>query len=512
MKPGDKHSRKHSGLPDFLTGGGEMGELIRAFDWASTAVGPPETWPQSLRLTVRLMLNSQHPMFIWWGKELIQFYNDGYRQTMGPEMHPSALGARGRECWADIWPIIGPQIEYVMAGKGATWNVDQLVPINRTGTPEEVWWTYGFSPIDMDDTVGGVLVVCNDVTEQHVTTEVLKDRTQRLAQLFEQAPSFIAAMRGPDHVFEMANAVYRRMVGNRPIIGKPVGEALPEIRDQGLIDMLDRVYQTGEAHIGRRTPVMLQRDSSHPPRLHYLDFVYEPIVDADGTISGVFLDGQDVTDHTTLEKRLALINDELRHRAKNMLAMIGAVASQTLRAAADPEALRRFQARLAAFGAAQDALAGSGGSTSAVRDVIAIALNAHAPDATRFDISGPEIFIGSRQALSLALAVHELATNATKYGALSNDSGIVTVRWWIDCSEQETFRLEWTEGGGPTVSEPSQKGFGSRMVENVLAADFGAQVTMRYDPEGVSLSVSAPRDKLNTAAEQSGYHTASRIG
>ena len=479
-----------------------MGELIRAFDWASTPVGPPETWPQSLRLTIRLMLNSQHPMFIWWGEELIQFYNDGYRQTMGPEMHPSALGARGRECWTDIWPIIGPQIEYVMAGKGATWNVDQMVPINRTGTPEEVWWTYGYSPIDLDDKVGGVLVVCNDVTEQHMMTESLKDRTQRLAQLFEQAPSFIAAMRGPDHVFEMANAAYRRMIGNRAIIGKPVAMALPEIRDQGLIELLDNVYRTGEAHVGRRTPVMLQGDASHPPRLHYLDFVYEPIVDADGTISGVFVDGQDVTAHTTLEKRLALINDELRHRSKNMLAMIGAVASQTLRTSADPGALQRFHARLAAFGAAQDALAGSAGSTGGVRDVITMALNAHAPQSTRFEISGPEIVIGSRQALSLALAVHELATNATKYGALSNDTGIVSVRWWTDCAERGTFRFEWTERGGPTVTAPSRKGFGSRMVESVLAADFGGQVTMRFDPEGVSLSVSAPRDNLNTRPER----------
>ena len=158
-----------------------MGELMRAFDWSRTPLGPPETWPQSLRTTVGLLLTTNHPMFIWWGPELIQFYNDAYRRTMGPERHPSALGQRGRECWAEIWDIIGPQIEQVMAGRGATWHEDQLVPVTRYGRLEEVWWTYGYSPIaDEGGGVGGVLVVCNDITENHRITEELRKNQERL--------------------------------------------------------------------------------------------------------------------------------------------------------------------------------------------------------------------------------------------------------------------------------------------------------------------------------------------
>src|SRR5467141_1598655 len=104
---------------DFLAGGGEMGALMRAYDWSGSRLGKPETWPQSLRTAVRILLNTNHPMFIWWGSDLIQFYNDAYRQTMGPERHPGALGQGGRECWAEIWDIIGPQIEQVMSGGGA---------------------------------------------------------------------------------------------------------------------------------------------------------------------------------------------------------------------------------------------------------------------------------------------------------------------------------------------------------------------------------------------------------
>jgi PAS domain S-box-containing protein len=168
---------------DFLSGGGEMGALTRAYDWSASPLGKPETWPQSLRTALRILLNTNHPMFIWWGEELIQFYNDAYRETMGPERHPSALGQRGRECWAEIWPIIGPQIEQVMSGGGATWHENQLVPVTRHGKLEQVYWTYGYSPIDEDDGIGGVLVVCRDVTKDYLASVALREREAELARV-----------------------------------------------------------------------------------------------------------------------------------------------------------------------------------------------------------------------------------------------------------------------------------------------------------------------------------------
>src|SRR6478752_10601044 len=162
---------------------GEMAALTWAFDWAATPLGPPSSWPVALRTAVGIVLNSNHPMFIWWGSDLIQFYNDAYRKTMGPERHPSALGQGGRECWAEIWDIIGPQIEQVMSGGGATWHEDQLVPVTRHGKLEQVYWTYGYSPIDEDDGIGGVLVVCRDVTEEHLAAAKLREREAELARV-----------------------------------------------------------------------------------------------------------------------------------------------------------------------------------------------------------------------------------------------------------------------------------------------------------------------------------------
>ena len=149
----------------FLAGGGEMGDVIRGHDWEATSLGAPGTWPHALRTAVRLILNTGHPMYIFWGPELLCFYNDAYRTSIGPERHPGSLGQPAREVWAEIWEIIGPQIDQVMTGQGATWHENQLVPITRNGRREEIYWTYSYGPIH-DETaekdVGGVLVVCTD--------------------------------------------------------------------------------------------------------------------------------------------------------------------------------------------------------------------------------------------------------------------------------------------------------------------------------------------------------------
>jgi signal transduction histidine kinase len=157
------------GSADFLGGGGEMGGLIRAFEWSSTPLGPPERWPQSLRTALRILLTTHHPACIFWGSDLLCFYNDAYRSSLGPERHPAMLGAPLREVWSETWSVMGPQIERVMSGAGATWAEDHLVMIPRFGQREEIYWTYSFSPIDDADapaSVGGVMVLCMETTKK----------------------------------------------------------------------------------------------------------------------------------------------------------------------------------------------------------------------------------------------------------------------------------------------------------------------------------------------------------
>jgi len=479
--------------PDFLNDGGEMGALMRAYDWAGSSLGPPEAWPPSLRLTVRLVLNTRHPMFIWWGPDLIQFYNDAYRETMGPERHPSALGQRGRECWEEIWPIIGPQIDYVLAGKGSTWDEDKLVPVTRHGRRRDVWWTYSYSPIDDDGRVGGVLVVCNDVTAQHRLNQRLKNQFHRLSQLFDQAPGFIAILRGEEHRFELVNQAYQRLVGeNRELVNRTVAEAVPEAAEQGFIEILDRVYRTGEAHVASRAPIDFATEGGGLRR-HHLDFVYQPIIDDDGEISGIFVQGVDVTAHHEAEANLRLINAELQHRVKNTLAVVNGIARQSLRDASG-DALGAFQARIAAFGRAHDALSQQTWATATVRATVSSALEAFESQGGRFEIDGPDVLLGSRQSLSLSMAVHELATNAVKYGALGEPGGVVCIRWLI---EGDRFVWEWQERGGPPVREPARVGYGSQLVKRVLAADFNGAVEVRFDAAGARYRLEAPLDAIH---------------
>ena len=173
----------------FLVGGGEMGKLIREKDWRKTTLGDPRSWPQSLRTTLSIILNSKFPMFLFWGKELICFYNDAYRPSLGKDgKHPSILGMKGIEAWPEIWLIIQPLIDQVLAGGEATWNEDQLIPIYRNGKIEDVYWTFSYSPVnDESGTPAGVFVTCTETTDKVVTRLKLKDSKDQLEFAIEAA-------------------------------------------------------------------------------------------------------------------------------------------------------------------------------------------------------------------------------------------------------------------------------------------------------------------------------------
>jgi len=201
--------------PDFLSGGGEMGALIRAFDWAASPLGPPVAWSSTLKVAVRLLLTTQHPIFLWWGPELIQFYNDAYRRSLGPERHPVALGQRGRDCWDEIWPIIGPQVDQVMSGRGATWNENHLVPSTRHGKREDVYWTYSYSPLDdpaAPNGVGGVLVICTETTQTILAEKRLRKAQERVRFRMEVSDA-LRGMSDPSQIMEYVAEKLGRHLG-----------------------------------------------------------------------------------------------------------------------------------------------------------------------------------------------------------------------------------------------------------------------------------------------------------
>ena len=305
----------------FLARGGEMGAIMRNHDWTGLSLGAPETWPQPLRTAVRFMLNTGHPMYIWWGAEGACLYNDAYRASIGPERHPSSLGRPVREVWAEIWDIIGPQIEQVMAGGPATWHENQLVPITRHGKREDVYWTYSYGPIDDPDAangIGGVLVVCTETTATVLAERERAAQADRQRHLFEQAPSFMAILEGPEHRITFANAAYMRLVGDREVIGRRVSDALPEAAAQGYLELLDRVFQSGVAYSATSAKFIVEAAFGEAANERYLDFVYQPITDAEGHVTGVFVEGHDVTERTLTESALRASEARLHELNANL--------------------------------------------------------------------------------------------------------------------------------------------------------------------------------------------------
>ncbi len=471
---------------DFLSGGGEMGARMRAHDWASTALGPPEGWPQSLRTIVSVVLSSRQAMFVAWGPELSFLYNDGYVPIFGAK-HPDALGRPFAEVWSDIWHQIRPLVDRTLAGE-ASWFEDLLIPMERHGIREDAWFTFSYTPVRGEDgripgmfcaaieTTAQVLAARRttfhlelearlrqlsdpfmvaaaaeealgrhlgasrvgygvvDETARFFTTErnwtdgtvahqagthdllafgpeilealrngetlsvhdttadprcaapdrlaafaaqevasvaaasLLKDgrmvavlyvhdrkprrwhpdevrlveevaeRTwsalerakaeeslhranarlaaegERMRTLFRQSPNFMCVFRGPDLVFELANDSYRRLVGDRALIGKPVHEALPEIAGQGFFERLARVFDSGEPFVGHALPVRIARHPGAPAQERFITFLYQPIKDADGRVTGIFCEGSDVTEAKRAEDALRDLNATLEKR------------------------------------------------------------------------------------------------------------------------------------------------------------------------------------------------------
>ncbi len=172
-----------------------MGAFMRSFDWASSVLGPVDQWPQSLRTSVSTCLNSRFAILIWWGPELVMLYNDAYRQIISAK-HPAALGRPGRECWPEVWHIIGPMLQGVMQRGEATWSNDLLLMLERSGYPEECYFTFSYSPIrDESGRIGGVFTPVADTTERVINERrmrTLRDLAARASSAREIQSAFVA--------------------------------------------------------------------------------------------------------------------------------------------------------------------------------------------------------------------------------------------------------------------------------------------------------------------------------
>lgn len=258
---------------------------------------------------------------------------------------------------------------------------------------------------------------------------------------------------------------------------------------------IDAVTALAEASAGRSARFTGFANTAKGNR-RFWDVKVSPIFGPDGSVESLLSISRDITALRTFEEQQSILRNELSHRIKNIIALVQAVANQTLKDGDQMSVARpAFLSRLVALGRAHDLLMHSSDTKTTVRAVTeAVAGEQHQG---RIKLAGPEIELSARSGLALALALHELATNAVKYGALSGESGHVNVGWIVEERDGEKlFELAWEEGGGPAVVAPTRKGFGSRMIERALASYVQGHADMFFPPSGLVFRLQAPLDNL----------------
>ncbi len=471
-----------------LTAPGEVAKLLVARDWSDSPLGPPEGWSPSLGTAVAMLLRASAEIVLFWGPEFIALYNDSYAPTIGSK-HPRALGRPAQENWAELWDDLGPMLRGVFE-TGETFSAkDRAFYIERHGYGETVYFDVSYSAVpDTGGTVGGVLCIVCETTDRVLAERRVTQSESRLRALVNATADVIYRM-SPDWS-EMRELDSRGLVADSHVPRSDWMKDYVPAEDWPMV----------EARIAKATADVAPYELEHRAFLRdgslgWMASRAVPIVDAEGKITEWFGTATDVTERHRAEEHLRLVVHELNHRVKNNLAMVQSIASQTFRGAEDlQEAQGRFSERLVALAQANDLLTGERWTGISLHGAIAQAVSPYRRAGDRFMLGGPDISLSPKTALAITLAMHELSTNAVKYGAWSNEEGHVTVEWSRagDAAGEPRLHIEWREQGGPPVKAPTRRGFGSRLIERGLSGELNGEVRLIFDPAGLRCTVDAP--------------------
>jgi PAS domain S-box-containing protein len=494
----------------FLKGGGASGERIRRMDWSATPLGPIVAWPQSLCSALALSLAADAPLAVLWGAERLQLYNDAYAELIG-DAHPRALGAPCEKTWAAVWPLLAEPIARAWSGKAASLENQQLA-LRRGGRLTSAILGLSVSPVRDDaGEVGGLLLQVRDTSAwASERAALITQRDHALASLAAQQQAF-AMKAGLMGSWELDAATSRIVASDscRKVFG--VGPDDPFDHNDHIIALV---------HPDDREP--RQKAINRAVRAqHDLEIEFR-IVKPGGQIGWVLTRGQgvydengravrfvgvslDITARRAAEEHQRLLLHELNHRVKNTLTTVQSLALQTRRTTDDPASFNDvFLARIHALAGAHELLTEASWEGASLEEVIHRTLRHHLPrdGAERLQCGGPTIRLGPNAAVTLNMAVHELATNAVKYGALSTPEGRLDVEWRVDLAERRPILdIEWRETCGPPVATPVRRGFGSRLIEQGLAREMDGECRLIFAPEGLTCRLRLPlSSKLTLAA------------
>lgn len=333
------HTQYISNPYPFLEGGGAMGQLIRNYNWQQSSLGCPSQWDSALKISVSIMLHSPFPMHITWGEEFIQLYNDGYRPVLGATKHPDALGKPIAKSFPEIWDTIGPMFTGVMQGKPVRISDFQLF-LERNGYREECYFDFSYSPIsDELGNICGVLTNVIETTEKVFTFKQLQNAQQelkianqhteeerdRLMQFFMQIPAGVCILEGKDFVFKMVNSFYQQFFPGRKLLGLAVLEAIPELVNDPILDILTQVMETGKTYLGIDELVPLAHKYKGEIEERYFDLTYQPRFNLAGEVVGILVLAIEVTERKRAEARKNDFIGIVSHELKTPLTSLNAI-------------------------------------------------------------------------------------------------------------------------------------------------------------------------------------------
>ena len=320
-------------------------------------------------------------------------------------------------------------------------------------------------------------------------------------RLFQHAPGMIAVLQGAGHVFTFANNACQRFLGARALIGKSLREVLPDIADQGLYELFDKVFAGGTPQLAEGRRIVLVPAEDGIAREAYLDFSLNPIHDAGGAVTGIFVQGNDRTEHFLSLQRQRLLLDELNHRVKNTLATVQSIARQSFRDVDAAAAKASFEARIMALSKTHDVLSERHWETIDLSAILEQELAVF--EAGRVEAAGPDVHLSPRAAIAFAMVFHELASNASKYGALSSQEGALHVAWKRpDSGPGGTLALEWRETGGPAAPRPLRGGFGTRMLQRMIEGELDGWLDLDLSDGGLICRLEVAMSEVEYRAAQ----------
>lgn len=343
----------------------------------------------------------------------------------------------------------------------------------------------------------GVIGVNTDVTEREEAERALRESEERFRLAVEAAPSGMV-ISDEEGTITLVNEQAERLFGyeRHELVGASIELLVPAPSRAAHADM--REGQGGE----RRKRIMGADRVVTARRKDGTEFPAEiglsPILSATGRLWLAAV--VDISERRRADAQRDLLLAELNHRVKNTLAVVQGIAHQTFKGGgATPAARAAFEGRLHALALAHSMLTRTNWSHAPLTQVAGDALGTAAVARHRIAISGPTLLLAPKAALGVTMALHELLTNAIKYGALSNDQGTIELKWELVEGSPARFRLEWRERGGPPVTPPARRGFGSRLITRILADDLDGDVQLGFEPDGVSCTMTAPVARLAEA-------------